>query len=325
MTYRLAKSLETLRSQINTLFPHRSRVSDGWIGNAEHASRESDHNPWVKDSKGVGVVTAIDITLDKDPTDGEGVDCSKLAAILLKNRDPRIKYIIWNRQICSSKQTPWKWRPYTGKNAHQHHLHISVDASERLFDDARRWDLTGLDKSATNKFPIASSEVATSNTSATVIPSVPAIGETAENSPNRVAGENSAENSAGVETTKSETVKSPDGEAKNEVTKKNEQNVNDPAPINEPAPQGFKGKLTAGIATVLGGTILYDSLGKIAGIQFSIQSVYIICFVLFLGFLGFCVWAVLDTWKKNKKTELEVLANTAIDRKNIVWVKPGQQ
>jgi hypothetical protein len=83
--------------------------------------------------------------------------------------------------------------------------------------------------------------------------------------------------------------------------------------------------LTAGVITLFGGTILYDSLGKIAGIQFTMQSIYIICFVLFLAFLGFCVWAVLDTSKANKKTELEVLANTAVDRKNIVWVKPERK
>jgi hypothetical protein len=102
----------------------------------------------------------------------------------------------------------------------------------------------------------------------------------------------------------------------------NEQPVNEPAVVTEPEPQGFMKKLGAGIGSILGGTIIYDSLGKFSGIQLSTQAVYVILFVLFLGFLGFCVWAVLDVWKKNSRTRIEAEANTAINRKNITWVKP---
>ena len=56
MTWRLARSLETLRAQINRIAPNRSKVSDGTIGDAKHASRSSDHNPWAKDG-GVGDIT----------------------------------------------------------------------------------------------------------------------------------------------------------------------------------------------------------------------------------------------------------------------------
>lgn len=195
MTYRIAKSLDTLRRQINQLFPERSKVSDGWIGNSEHATRASDHNPWVKDSKGVGVVTAIDITLDKDPSDGVGVDCQKLADALVRSRDARIKYIIWNRQICSSKKQPWKWRSYAGKNAHKHHLHISVDASEKLFDDARQWNLTGLQPdsklSASTGTPGVAESKAAGPKNVAFQPPVAA----AENSPDLAAGGDSAGNS----------------------------------------------------------------------------------------------------------------------------------
>ncbi len=59
MNWRLAKSLETLRSQVNAVHPNRSKESDGSIGNAEHSARESDHNP-----NSAGVVCAIDITPD---------------------------------------------------------------------------------------------------------------------------------------------------------------------------------------------------------------------------------------------------------------------
>jgi hypothetical protein len=137
MSWRIAESLETLRRQLNAAFPNRSKASDGGIGDAAHASRSSDHNPYIKDSKGVGVVTARDFTHDP----AGGLDCHWLARQLVKERDPRIKYIIWNKQICSSKQQPWKWRPYNGINAHRHHLHLSVDADPKLYDSTAPWDL----------------------------------------------------------------------------------------------------------------------------------------------------------------------------------------
>ena len=60
---RIAKTLDVLRNEINALAPKRSKGSDGWIGDAAHQSRASDHNPWVREG-GVGIVTALDITHD---------------------------------------------------------------------------------------------------------------------------------------------------------------------------------------------------------------------------------------------------------------------
>ncbi len=138
MKYRRAKSLDTLVEQVNQAHPKRSKKSDGWIGDAKHASRSSDHNPWVKDGA-TGVVTAMDIT--DDPANG--CDARKLAELLIASRDPRIKYIISEGQICSSKQQPWKWRKYTGANGHFHHVHISVDASKSLYDSTKPWAIHG--------------------------------------------------------------------------------------------------------------------------------------------------------------------------------------
>src|SRR5262245_40047305 len=136
MSWRLAKSLEVLRDQINQIAPARSKSSDGSIGDASHASRDSDHSPWVRDGS-TGVVTAIDIT--NDPV--HGVDSEALAEKLRASRDPRIKYIISNRKICSSTQSPWAWRKYTGANPHNHHVHISVKSSKPLYDDTDPWQL----------------------------------------------------------------------------------------------------------------------------------------------------------------------------------------
>jgi len=139
MSWRLAKAVEALRASVNAKWPKRSKVSDGTIGDAAHASRGSDHNPWVTQG-GIGVVTAIDITHDP----ANGLDSEALAEALRASRDPRIKYIISNKKICSSLESPWKWRPYTGKNPHNHHVHVSVKADRALYDDASPWGLDGV-------------------------------------------------------------------------------------------------------------------------------------------------------------------------------------
>lgn len=136
MSWRVAKSLETLRSQINAAAPNRSKASDGTIGDAAHASRSSDHNPWVKDGS-AGVVTALDITHDP----ARGVDAGALAESLLASRDPRIKYIISNRRIASGEDgpSPWVWRKYTGTNPHTLHVHVSVRSAKSHYDSTAPW------------------------------------------------------------------------------------------------------------------------------------------------------------------------------------------
>lgn len=133
MAWRLAKSLETLRKQINEAAPARSKASDGTVGDEAHASRSSDHNPWVRDGA-VGVVTAMDIT--HDPL--SGVDCAAIAEALRASGDPRLKYIIWNRLIWTRLKPP-DWRAYAGVNPHDKHIHISVDSAKAQYDDTRSW------------------------------------------------------------------------------------------------------------------------------------------------------------------------------------------
>lgn len=137
MTWRLAKSLETLRKQINEASPNRSKISDGTIGDAAHASRSSDHNPWVKDGK-TGVVTALDITHDP----AHGVDIQKLADAIATSKDSRVKYIICNGRIMSGSNQAhpaWQWRKYSGANPHNKHVHISVKSNKSNYDSTRNW------------------------------------------------------------------------------------------------------------------------------------------------------------------------------------------
>lgn len=141
VAWRLAKSLEILRSEVNAKWPNRSRDSDGSIGDASHASRSSDHNPWIADpAGGPNVVSAVDIT--HDPV--HGFDSYAFAEWLRTQRDPRVKYVISNRRIFSSEVAPWQWRRYGGSNPHDHHVHISVQDEKAKYDDTRSWGVAPL-------------------------------------------------------------------------------------------------------------------------------------------------------------------------------------
>lgn len=132
--YRLAKSLEVLRSQINAANPGRDKTSDGWIGDTSHKTRKSDHNP-----NKYGVVTAIDVDEDLSP----GHDAMPLVRALQASGDPRIKYIIYEGKI-TVKGDIAKWKAYHGVNPHKHHFHISVSSDRGLYDDETPWNLTGI-------------------------------------------------------------------------------------------------------------------------------------------------------------------------------------
>jgi endonuclease G len=136
--WRAAKAITALRLMLNSRHPNRSKVSDGIVGDAAHASRASDHNPWIIDGPH-GVVTAFDVTHDP----ASGCDAGALANALVASRDPRIKYIIWNRRICASYPVngvpAWTWRPYGGRNPHNHHVHLSVKAEKALYDSEVPW------------------------------------------------------------------------------------------------------------------------------------------------------------------------------------------
>lgn len=110
MSYHLAKSLDDLRDETNAKWPKRDKASDGWIGDAAHNARKSDHNP---DYSAGGIVRAIDV--DKD---GINVDTFLNAVIY----DPRVSYVIWNRRIWGGT----RWRKYEGSNAHTKHIHVSI-------------------------------------------------------------------------------------------------------------------------------------------------------------------------------------------------------
>lgn len=138
---RHAKSLVALLREANSRRPARSKVSDGALGDKAHAKsgNASDHNPWVVGPDGVRVVTAVDITDDGDTF------ARLLADIIVKRRDPRVKYLIREGQICRSYAKPgipaWTWSKYTGLNAHTTHLHVSVYPDPKLYDSEADWGI----------------------------------------------------------------------------------------------------------------------------------------------------------------------------------------
>jgi hypothetical protein len=120
MTPKLCKAGQQLRLQIDDSFPDRDRTSDGWIGDARHASRPSDHNP-----DALGIVRAIDI--DRDLSGKKKPDLAPDLADQIRHAaksDKRIAYIIFEGKIASPRKA-WAWRTYDGVNQHRHHMHIS--------------------------------------------------------------------------------------------------------------------------------------------------------------------------------------------------------
>lgn len=140
MSWRNCKASETLRAAVDAKWPKRDRASDGTIGDAAHATRSSDHNPWVV-LNGVGIVRARDI-------DRDGISAAWLAEKLRKlgaAGDPRLAgggYVIYNRRITSADFKTW--RVYTGSNPHTSHVHVSFSLNRAGYDSAAAWKfLTG--------------------------------------------------------------------------------------------------------------------------------------------------------------------------------------
>lgn len=138
MAWRNCNASMALIDYVNTRWPERDKSSDGTIGDIAHATRSSDHNPWVI-LGGMGIVRARDI--DKD-----GIDAAWLAEELRKlgeRGDPRLAgggYIIFNRRITSPDFK--HWNVYTGTNPHDKHIHVSFSLNQAGYDSKAAWVFT---------------------------------------------------------------------------------------------------------------------------------------------------------------------------------------
>lgn len=146
MAWRDCSASTTLANEMNARWPLRDKASDGTIGDDSHASRKSDHNPWVVDA-GIGVVRARDVDEDLDGNKGDGyMDAKVLFEHLLalaRAGDDRLNgggYLIYEKKIYSEKNN-WQGRDYTGPNAHGHHLHISFSLNKAGYDSTAPWGI----------------------------------------------------------------------------------------------------------------------------------------------------------------------------------------
>lgn len=129
----LAPSLVAYVLEADRYYPQRDRSSDGSIGDLSHQARVSDHNPVG------GLVHAVDLDEDLAP----GLDLDGFAEKLRRQRDPRVKYVIYEGRMFSSYATSsraaWAWGPYSGINAHMHHLHLSILDTYAAEHDLSPW------------------------------------------------------------------------------------------------------------------------------------------------------------------------------------------
>jgi hypothetical protein len=135
--WRVARSLDVLLDEINSIAPGRSKASDGAIGDRAHAASASDHNP-----NNANVVCARDFTHDP----GSGADMDRISRRIVAILPPALKYIIWDRRIWSRSRAADGWRPYSGSNPHTRHMHVSVGEgpdghSTGPYDDSSPWGL----------------------------------------------------------------------------------------------------------------------------------------------------------------------------------------
>lgn len=126
----LSPALASLRSAINAAHPARDRSSDGTVGDLAHQTRVSDHNP---DRGACDIVRALDI--DRDLGTG---DPAALAEAL--TRDTRVAYVIFRSRIWL--QSSRAWRPYTGSNPHETHIHVSLRHGVDFDHGSEGWALS---------------------------------------------------------------------------------------------------------------------------------------------------------------------------------------
>lgn len=133
-TWHIPPASQQMVNEINYLWPHRSKKSDGTIGDAAHAARVSHHNPDADDRS----VNARDITHHPGVFDAHG-----FARWLVSIDDPRVIEVISDRQIWTRTRAREGWRPYAGASPHTAHAHVSFSHDPALEDS---WASYGVER-----------------------------------------------------------------------------------------------------------------------------------------------------------------------------------
>lgn len=151
--WRPGACLVVLRGQLDAAAPNRSKASDGFIGDTAHQAEacSSEHNSCCIRYLGVWIIRAGDYTHDP----ARGADMFAWSEALRRSRDPRIRYVIFNRRITGPNHTnaqgEWIWDPYTGDSPHEEHMHVSTTDSPAQFDDTRLWATPHYSAAGTNE------------------------------------------------------------------------------------------------------------------------------------------------------------------------------
>lgn len=134
MTSRNARAIDKLCAALRT---QRPGITLGTL--RQGSGSDSDHHAWVKDSRGVGVVRAVDIMT----RDGDRL-AANLAAKLGKH--PAMTsgaYVIWKQRIISANRLGEGWRPMEDRGSptqnHMDHVHVSVALAQAGYDYAGGW------------------------------------------------------------------------------------------------------------------------------------------------------------------------------------------
>lgn len=149
--WRLAKSLDVLRDEIKSKY---SGTTVWTIGDADHQSGYSDHNPTTK-----GVVCAIDVKADG------GMELHAFVRHLVTNQHPNLRYVIFNRKIYQ-RRNKFAAQDYNGSNAHATHVHVSVGngpdgRSTSGYDSTASWGIDDLGKPPAPSAPAKPSKPST--------------------------------------------------------------------------------------------------------------------------------------------------------------------
>lgn len=148
-----------LDQEINERWPNRHKgpgSEDGTIGDAAHASRDSDHNPWVKDANGIGVVRAKDVDedLDGNRANGKNDAWALVEPVLQLARAGDVRFIggglIIYEGIKYSEPNGWRGVPYKGPNKHDKHPHFSWSRFPKGYDSTKPYGLLKPDHKPTS-------------------------------------------------------------------------------------------------------------------------------------------------------------------------------
>lgn len=177
--------------------------------------------------------------------------------------------------------------------------------------------------SAATLIPLNQPSQPPSNTGA---PETVALSEQPESATNQEANQVPA-----PETTETTTVEKTDSTTTQITSAKNEQPVDVPAEVSEPTPYngiGFWATIKADLAKVVGTNVTLQTLSEYGQQANNIPlwlvpiltKLALIALVAGIGYLVFrVIHYLVDSWKKNQRVKTEAEANTAINRKDILW------